>query len=474
MLFPAEESPKRKMKRLRTRVERLTNVPYSQLMQMSNDAFREVMQRLSYRDVQELERLSGTVKAKIIQARVWQAIFTRDYPAEAKRVASDKERYLRLVNAKSVRTRDLMGARDYLQPQGQRAYVNDPEGRERTYTFYKRLYETMIRFGSLDALENRFIRERQLYRSNEPLLGMVVLQDRLNGDMVVSLSTAQTFRFQSLNTGAWEEFRVPDEVEHLFGLVASPDGTMVATTAQERVSRNLGILICQVATKELALLQYNDLPVSSTLQFSPDSKRIMLVSGYGPVRIFDIESGEVVNRVGRVPNVVATTAAYDPTGERVVIAYVDGSLYLHRLDGVGPPQNIPTAGGVQRQIGTIAFSPNGRWMATSANDGTIILYAVQREYIVVGQLLGQQGEIRNLIFSPDSAQLLAVSDGVDYAHVYDMDRFRAIGLLQTRNRLSFRAAAFSSDGQRIVTAGTSTVDVWTRGPILVSQQMSVQ
>nr|WP_276603319.1 protein kinase [Nannocystis pusilla] len=189
---------------------------------------------------------------------------------------------------------------------------------------------------------------------------------------------------------------------------------------------------------------------------APDGRTLVTGGGDGRVRAWDLDAApprprELARHEGPVHAVL-----FDRTGHLVASAGADGAARIVDLRG-GPPRSLPHPSGAVRSA---AFSPDGRKLATGAQDGLV------RVWDALGSgapalLRGHADEVVALAWSPDGDRLASAS----------LDRSARLwssgGALQRTLRGHdgrVYAVAWSPGGDRLVTASQDgTARVWPVG-----------
>ncbi len=92
---------------------------------------------------------------------------------------------------------------------------------------------------------------------------------------------------------------------------------------------------------------------------------------------------------------IATAANFDPNGQQFTI----------KLWDVATGEELCALQGHQDAIHALAFSPNGRWLASASMDTTVVIWDIQTGQIV--QTLHTSAQLFDATFSPDSSLVAA-------------------------------------------------------------------
>jgi WD40 repeat protein/DNA-binding SARP family transcriptional activator len=242
----------------------------------------------------------------------------------------------------------------------------------------------------------------------------------------------------------------------------SPDGRQIA------VSRGFGVRVFDAATFEpvgAAIVPH--LGGMTVGTFSPDGGTLAIAGASGIVELWRLDGHGLIARP--IPGSAPSGAVFSPDGTVVAVPDLDRvTVYdAATLDPVGGPLPVPS-GPLVHGIpypGRVAFSHDGKVLAISGRDRTVLRYDV-RTLQPLGDLLVVDAPPWSLAFSPDD-RLLAVGSSQDRVTLVDTERATA-GPSHRLGRSGPVSVAFSPDGRRLVATnaigGASVLDLTAADP----------
>jgi WD40 repeat protein len=192
--------------------------------------------------------------------------------------------------------------------------------------------------------------------------------------------------------------------------------------------------------------------------YSPDGKRIAACGSQGQLVVWDAATRAVLARGHPRQSGQAFQVAFSPDGSRVAVAYQDD---LVRVWDAQSGKKLLTLTGHMDDVYSVAFSCDGRYLASGArNDHAIRIWDAMTGK-QVSSLRAHTGSVPSLVFHPDDWRLAsASSDGT--VKLWDFrtacERLPVLGDVLGR----VRRIAFRPRGERFASAGSAdgTLCLW--------------
>ena len=111
-------------------------------------------------------------------------------------------------------------------------------------------------------------------------------------------------------------------------------------------------------------------------------------------------------------------------------------------------------------VNSVAFSPDGKTLASGSSDDWVRLWDVATHQQIGDPLTGHTGPVESVAFSPDG-KTLATASSDDTVRLWDVATHQQIGNPLTGHTDSVNSVAFSPDGTTLATASSDdTVRLW--------------
>jgi WD40 repeat protein/predicted Ser/Thr protein kinase len=246
--------------------------------------------------------------------------------------------------------------------------------------------------------------------------------------------------------------------ERLLSAAFSPNGARVVTGGLDKTAR-----VWDAATgKELLTLTGHTAAVNS-VSFSRDGTRIVTGGGDKTAKVWDANTGkELLTLTGHTGDV--TSAAFSPNGARIVTGSTDKTAVV--WDAKNGKELFALRGHKERVL-SAAFSHDGTRIVTGSWDKTAKVWevpaakpegfaAAAKELLT---LTGHTAGVSSAAFSPDRARI--VTGGWDHtARVWDAATGKAQSALDGHTNV-VTSVSFSPDGASILTGSwDQTARVW--------------
>ncbi|HEX4947343.1 MAG TPA: AAA-like domain-containing protein [Blastocatellia bacterium] len=266
--------------------------------------------------------------------------------------------------------------------------------------------------------------------------------------IVASGSWDRTVRLWNVTTGLELKLLTGHE-DKVYSLAFSPNGQLIASGDGKGTMH-----LWNAATGELIKSLRPQGNVVYSIAFSPDGKRLAAANYDNNIKIYDVASGQLLKALAHETQVL--TVAYSPDNQFLATGCLDNSEAI--LWDARTGRRLKSFQGHHGTVWSIAFSPNGKTLATSGDDGVAKLWdvATGRE---IASLRGHGYLIATLAFSPDGTTL-ATGGWDKQVKLWPTTPQQDEEVIKGHNNW-IRALAFAPDGKTLATASDDhTVKLW--------------
>ncbi len=224
--------------------------------------------------------------------------------------------------------------------------------------------------------------------------------------------------------------------------------------------RETSLIVWDIATarkiRQLAVGGENPLWKDSALVLSPDERFAVLSITRRDSEdlhyVLDLQGDASFFVSGRRTSVrMRPIALFSPDSRRVV-CYGDRAM----LWDIGTQRALADLGNSYNGVDGVLFSPNGKWLTSSGNDGTVMWDA---EFGKVRHKLGPRWNTL-LRFDPSGTRMLSLVPSVTGNGLWDFEAGELISDLATESDKRPNDAFFTPDGDRVITTHHHALAVW--------------
>jgi WD40 repeat protein len=304
-----------------------------------------------------------------------------------------------------------------------------------------------------DAATGR--RRRALTRHSTAVMGLALSPD---GSILASVSGDRTAILWDVATGKAREI-LRGHAGSVTGVAISPDGRTLYTSSLDDSVIAWDLTGTRGLVRQLIRAPSPMIGVT----FNPrDPDLLALAQRNGPVTLWDLARRVWVGKPLDVTSGAANAVAFSPDGSLLAAADADGTVALFdvataaRVGRSLHPRYGPlyAPGRQSRDINGLAFSPNGRLLATAGNDNSMVLWDLARRVPIGRRLRPGGGDLITAVaISPDGRMVASgVDDGtVILTRVPDGKELYKLTPMGMSGPISL---AFSPDGKTLAIAST--------------------
>ena len=267
-----------------------------------------------------------------------------------------------------------------------------------------------------------------------------------DGKYIVTGSGDRTARLWDLAMGQTVQVFI-GQSRDIQNIIFSPDGKYIITAGPVEAR------IWDVATgKTVHVISEGPAPNYFKVRYSPDGKYFALGSlGDTKVRLFDANTFELI-QVFEHPD-TACCVAFSPDGKSIATAGGDSIVRLWDLE---TGQVIRKITGHHAGFEDLRFSPDGRYLITANDDQTSRIFEVATGKTL--RIFNSRTAVQAGLFTHDGKFVLTTNLGeVD---IWSLETSPG-GMIFSADDQPIRKASFSPDGKRVVTASNdSTARIW--------------
>ncbi|WP_187414569.1 WD40 repeat domain-containing protein [Nonomuraea sp. PA05] len=294
-----------------------------------------------------------------------------------------------------------------------------------------------------------------------------VLRGRLSGLRTAVYTMAFSPRTSMLAAGGedgsillWDPSQ-PVVAEHpkmVSAVAFSPDGRTVATASGNQTT------LWNTADRGLRAVLTDGEVFTNAVAFSPDGRTLATVTQPFPccpdgaagntLTLWNLDTGTPTRLTGHTGQVL--NVAFSPDGRRIATASVDRTVLI--WDSTTGAV-LKTLTGHTTAVNGVQFSPDGRLLATAGHEQTVKLWNPVSGTVLT-TLTGHTGWVRTVKFSPDGRTLATASHDQTII-LWDVTTHTRLTTLTDHADADFTGVAFSPDGRTLAyTSGETSVALW--------------
>lgn len=189
------------------------------------------------------------------------------------------------------------------------------------------------------------------------------------------------------------------------------------------------------------------LPITA-LVWMQDGKSIA-TSGYHEVLLWNAETGELLKRIGNLPERILGLSLHPDGKTLAVVGGVPGKTGEIRIVNRETGDILQKLPNAKDTVLAVAFSPDGNWLAVGGTDNFVRVFAT-KDWKQTWKVEAHADWVTSLAFSPDSKLLVSTSRDRT-ARVFNAANGE-VTVTQTNHSSAVTAAVFDAEGKTVISA----------------------
>jgi WD40 repeat protein len=195
----------------------------------------------------------------------------------------------------------------------------------------------------------------------------------------------------------------------------------------------------------------------SHLAFSPDSK-ILASSGYNKIQLWSVskENSMPIILAGHKDGITSLAFSFD--GKILASASSDSTIRLWSLTDLDEAPLVLK--GHKGSVTDVAFSPDGKWLSSTSADNTIRLWLISKIDNLSPTSEWHKEGVFKVIFSPDSKTLASSNRTSNVIHLWSVLKPNAEPIILQSEKIVYDIA-FAPNGKTLASAGADGIHFWS-------------
>jgi len=270
----------------------------------------------------------------------------------------------------------------------------------------------------------------------------------------------------------WQRFesRLFNYASRLVSADFSPDGKRFATVSYDNIVRIWEVDTGKVLQTLEGHIKLEEQPKGVvSVAFSPDGKKIATAAWDGTARIWDAESGEELQRLVHKDaehgfNWVSS-ATFSPDGKKIV-THLHGNDHIVRVWDTNTGEKLQELKGHTNSPTSAIFLPDGKKIVTVSYDSTVRIWDTDsgKELHKLGRHTASFG--KHVSTSQDGKRIATVAGDTNTAvRIWDVDSGKVLQTLKEHEGSGYAmlSAVLFPDGKKIITTsntGPGIIRIW--------------